>query len=154
MLIQGDNASCDQPPSFVPLCPLIRCQSYPRGKNTLTLQHRRPRGHVLWEHFSPLPAGGSLQCPPLPVISHTVLMCTLPVTETAALEEQVAAGHRANLTWLLKPDGRRRGKKKREKLSLSQLNKENRKESYWNDLENINISSLQMITLLYKCECI
>lgn len=41
---------------------------------------------------------GFLQCPPLPVISHTVLSCTLPVTETAALEEQVAAGHRANLT--------------------------------------------------------
>lgn len=30
---------------------------------------------------------------------------TLPVTESAALEEQVAAGDRANLTWLLEPEG-------------------------------------------------
>lgn len=57
---------------------------------------------IFFIFFSPLPV----------IISHSVLSCTLPVTETAALEEQVAAGHRANLTRLLKPDGAR--KKKRE----------------------------------------
>lgn len=77
---------------------IMRCQSYPPGKRRLTLQHRRPGGHVFWDHFCPLPAGEYLQCPPLPVISQTALLCTLPVTETAALEEQVAAGHGANLT--------------------------------------------------------
>lgn len=42
--------------------------------------------------------------PPLPVIGQTAWPGTLPVAETAALEEQVAAGHGANLTRLLEPD--------------------------------------------------
>lgn len=60
--------------------------------------------------FSPLPV----------IISHSVLSCTLPVTETAALEEQVAAGHRANLTRLLKPDGARKKKERQMKLPLKE----------------------------------
>lgn len=53
----------------------------------------------------------SLHCFPFPVMTRKVLVSTLPVSETAALEEQVAAGHRANLTRLLKPDGRRKNNK-------------------------------------------
>lgn len=41
----------------------------------------------------------------LPLPSLLTQPCTLPVTESAALEEQVAAGDRANLTWLLEPEG-------------------------------------------------
>lgn len=85
-----DIVSCDQSPSSPPLCDAcVTCQSCPLGKSDVTVQR---------EHLSPPSAGGFLQCPPLPVISQTACSCTLPVTETAAFEEQVAAGHCANLT--------------------------------------------------------
>lgn len=45
-----------------------------------------------------------------PPIHQSYLSHTLPVTEAAALEEQIAAGHRANLAGLLQPDGRVRKK--------------------------------------------
>lgn len=80
-------------PSF----PHLR-ESYPLESWRLMLQNRRPGGHILWEHLSPHPAVFfffSLR-PPFPVISYTCRV-TLPVTEAAALEEQIAAGHRANL---------------------------------------------------------
>lgn len=89
-------------PSFLRL---QRCPSCPLGGSRLMLQHRRPQGHVSWEPLFKLPAGWFLQCPPLPDITHQVFGRTLPVTETAALEEEVAAGHGADLTRLLQPDG-------------------------------------------------
>lgn len=102
-------------PSFSPLCPLsceVSVLSSGQQQADVTAQKaRRPR--LLGTRLSPSSCLFILLFfSPLPVIiSHSVLSCTLPVTETAALEEQVAAGHRADLTRLLKPDGTRKKKR-------------------------------------------
>lgn len=63
-------------PSCSPLCPLVRCQSYPPGKSTLMLQDRRPGGRVFWEVVGTLlstSSGGF--CSVLPSLSSVILSC-------------------------------------------------------------------------------
>lgn len=103
---QGDNASCHQSPSLS--VPFI-VPSVSSGEVSLISAGQKHAGVNGQEatssgntslHFQLGGVGGAH-----PSLSSVVLLCTLPETEPAALEEQVAAGHRANLTGLFKPGG-------------------------------------------------